>query len=251
MRPILIEPHRGLLEELARSQALLAFDYDGTLAPIVDDPARAFMRRETRELLEQVTARFRVVVISGRSQPDVLRRLRGVGVIEAIGNHGIEPWYASDRHIELVRRWRRTLEPVVDALEGATLEDKNYSLALHYRACPDQARAAALITQAVEGLEGARLVSGKLVVNVVPYGAPHKGVALERACERLGCARALYVGDDLTDEDVFAYARPGQLLGVRVGADPSSAARYYLDDQAEIDDLLRCFLEAGRGLPAS
>ena len=69
-----------------------------------------------------------------------------------------------------------------------------------------------------------RLVGGKHVVNLLPAGAPHKGLALERARARLGCDTAIYVGDDETDEDVFALDQPGRLLAIRVGRKPSSSA---------------------------
>ena len=74
-------------------------------------------------------------------------------------------------------------------------------------------------------------------------GAPHKGIALERERERLGCDTALYVGDDETDEDVFSLDRPGRLLTIRVGAKRTSAASYYILDQRVIDVLLGRLLE--------
>jgi trehalose 6-phosphate phosphatase len=88
-------------------------------------------------------------------------------------------------------------------------------------------------------MKGVRLVGGKLVVNLLPAGAPHKGLALEAARERFGCDTALYVGDDETDEDVFALDQPGRLLAIRVGRRRGSAAGYYLRNQREIDRVLR------------
>ena len=82
------------------------------------------------------------------------------------------------------------------------------------------------------------------MINLLPRGAPHKGIALERERERLGCDTAIYVGDDETDEDVFALGQPGRLLTIRVGASPSSAASYYLRGQADVDGLMRFLLLA-------
>jgi len=82
--------HR-VLERFARSRMVLALDFDGTLAPIVADPERAAMRLSTRRLLRQVARAYPCVVISGRARADVLRRVRGLGVLEVIGNHGSEP----------------------------------------------------------------------------------------------------------------------------------------------------------------
>ncbi len=76
------------------------------------------------------------------------------------------------------------------------------------------------------------------MLNLLPAGAPDKGVALTRLRARERATVALYVGDDVTDEDVFRLGQPGRLLSVRVGRSRRSAASHYLRDQAEIDDLL-------------
>ena len=92
-----------------------------------------------------------------------------------------------------------------------------------------------------------RLVGGKLVVNVVVPNAPHKGLALERERAHLACDTVIYVGDDETDEDVFQIDRPGQLLSIRVGRKRTSAAPYYIRNQAEIDRLLETLVAARGG----
>jgi trehalose 6-phosphate phosphatase len=79
---------------------------------------------------------------------------------------------------------------------------------------------------------------GKLVVNLLPDGAPHKGIALEELRAREGADTAVFVGDDVTDEDVFELDRPGKLLGIRVGQSRSSAAPFYIRNQLEVDALL-------------
>jgi trehalose 6-phosphate phosphatase len=246
MRHILARVNRGVLERFAGSRMLLALDFDGTLAPIVTDPARAAMRASTRRLLRRVTRLYPCVVISGRARSDVLRRTRGVGVVEVIGNHGIEPWYATARVRREVRRWRPLLELRLGRLQGVTVEDKGLSVAVHYRRSPEKKTARARIRAAAARLAGARLVDGKQVLNVLPAGAPGKGLALERARARLGCDTAVYVGDDETDEDVFVLGRPGRLLTIRVGRKRGSSAAYYVRTQAEIDALLRSLLASRR-----
>jgi trehalose 6-phosphate phosphatase len=83
-------------------------------------------------------------------------------------------------------------------------------------------------------------------VNLLPITAPHKGIALERERERLRCDTAIFVGDDKTDEDVFALDQPGRLLGIRVGRSRTSAAAYYIPSQRSIDDLLRALVDLRR-----
>ena len=243
MKNILSQANREVLEQFVWSNVLLAFDYDGTLAPIVTDPERATMRQATRELLGELTQHYPVIVISGRAQPDALARLRGVGVHEVVGNHGMEPWHASGRHSAEVQRWRPVLEACIASLRGVTIEDKTFSVAIHYRQSREKKKARAEILKAAAALGDVRVIGGKQVVNILPKDAPHKGIALERERERLHCDTAIYVGDDETDEDVFSLDQPGRLLTVRVGAKRTSAASYCIPDQLAMDELLRALLD--------
>ncbi|MCL2448893.1 MAG: trehalose-phosphatase [Polyangiaceae bacterium] len=238
MKNVLASENRPALAALAESNALLAFDYDGTLAPIVPDPEQAWMRPQTRELLHEVTKRYRVIVISGRAQPDVMKKVRGVGIFETVGNHGIEPRHSSDRYVETVQAWLPVLQEAVASAVGVTIENKIYSMAIHYRHAPEREKARRAIMKVAQKLGDVRIIRGKLVVNVVPAGAPDKGTALKRERDRLHYDKVLYVGDDETDEDVFALSEPW-LLSIRVGAKRSSAAPYCIADQRAIDTLLR------------
>ena len=243
MRNILSPASRGILKEFAWSNVLLALDYDGTLSPLVSNRHRARMRPKTRLLLKESARRFPVIVISGRAQTDVNARLRGLGVQAVIGNHGLEPWHTSDEYVSEVRRWIPVLSRTFESSPGIEIEDKAYSLAIHYRRARQRRAARELIVETALGLRGVRLILGKHVVNVLPRGAPHKGIALERERSRLGCDTAIYVGDDETDEDVFALDQPGRLLSIRVGAKASSSAQYHIPNQRAIDQLLRVLLE--------
>lgn len=244
MKDILASAHRTVLEEFAWSNVLLAFDYDGTLAPIVADPKAARMRQTTRDLLAALTKLYRVVVISGRSQPDVVKRLMGIGLAAVVGNHGIERWHTASGHVGEVEAWRPTLEAAIAPLRGVALEDKIFSVAVHYRQSREKKKARAAILKAAAALADVRVIGGKQVVNILPKDAPHKGMALERERERLGCDTALYVGDDETDEDVFALDRPGRLLTIRVGLKRQSASSYCIANQRAIDGLLSALLES-------
>lgn len=239
MRYVLAPANRDVLEQFACSRMLLALDFDGTLAPIVSDPARAAMRSSTRRLLRRLAARHPWVVISGRARADLLPRVRGTGAAEVIGNHGSEPWQASAGARRTVRRWTAELERRLGGLPGVTVEDKGLSIAVHYRRSPRRREAHERVLAAAARLGGARLVEGRLALNLLPPGAPHKGLALERARARFACDTAVFVGDDQTDEDVFALDQPGRLLTIRVGRSRRSAASYYIRTQSEIDGLLR------------
>lgn len=242
MKNILSRTQCEILREFSWSNVLLAFDYDGTLAPIVSNPARASMRSRTRELLTEVAKRYPVIVISGRSQEDALKKMRGVGVLEVVGNHGIEPWQASEKHVAEVQRWLPRLAEHTAPYKGVEIENKTFSVAIHYRQSREKKKARAAILKAALELGGVRIIGGKQVVNILPQGAPHKGIALERERERHRCDTALYVGDDETDEDVFSLDQPGRLLSIRVGSKRGSSAVYCIPNQRAIDALLRSLL---------
>jgi trehalose 6-phosphate phosphatase len=238
MRNILVRPHLSVLQQFAWSNVCVAFDYDGTLAPIVTDPARANMREATRRLLMEVARAYPCIVISGRAQGDALRKLRGVGLREVIGNHGAEPWASGEVLSTAVARWLPILERKLGRNKGVVIENKTFSVAVHYRLSREKRAVRQAIMAAVRELGEVRMIGGKQVVNIIPAGAPHKGTALEKARARLGCDTAIYVGDDDTDEDVFRLDQPGRLLTIRVRSKQSSMAHYCVSSQREIDDLL-------------
>lgn len=247
MKYLLQEPEQLALKEFLRSKkTLVALDYDGTLAPISPHPQDAKMPDSTRALVGRVAKRFPVIVLTGRSRIDVMQFLHGVPVLEVIGSHGIEtPGTAVTRFMTRVGEWRSQLGHRLSALAGVSIEDKRYSLSVHYRHSADPGAARELIGEATEDLKGARIVGGKQVVNVIPEEAPDKGGALLAACARLGCEQAVFVGDDDTDESAFAAGRPGQVFAIRVGQSEGSLAGHYLRSQPEIDVFLALLLESG------
>ena len=235
-----------MLTAFARSSALAAFDFDGTLAPIVADPAQAYMRSETQALLKRLSGVYPCMVISGRSGADVRSRLCGTGVQCVVGNHGADLGDAHELN-SLVSEWKSVLAPGLAGLAGVWIEDKELSLAIHYRQSPRKTGARRKIFRLAAKLRGAKLIPAILALNVIPKAAPDKGMALEAHRDKLNCDIALFVGDDVTDEDVFALQPPDRLLGIRIGAKRASAARFRLRKQSEIDDLLRLLADLREG----
>jgi len=235
-------PHRDLLEMFASSNVLLAFDYDGTLAPLVNTPARATMRGSTQRLLMRASQLYPCVVITGRAQADALGRLRNIEVHRVVGNHGAEPSPHAKSIRRRVQRWLPVLKARLYQHQGVFVEDKGFSVAVHYRNARKKSSARRAILSASHSLKDVRLVGGKLVVNFVVPDAPHKGLALERERSHFACDTVIYVGDDETDEDVFQLDRPGQLLSIRVGRKRTSSASYYIRNQSEVDRLLETLI---------
>ena len=226
----------------ALSNVLLAFDYDGTLAPIAATPEHADMRARTRQLLARVSRRYPCVVISGRALDDIASRVRRIPLWYVFGNHGLEP-ASADATRGPTAEWLHRLREQLPDHPGVVIEDKKHTLTIHYRAARDRGRALAAIDQAVKKLTDARVVAGTEAVNLLPRGGANKGVALLRAMKLFSCTTAIYVGDDDTDEDAFAALGADRLLGVRVGAVPRSHARYHLESQHDIDALLRTLMD--------
>ena len=88
MRYLLSRASRTVLAQLAHERTLCAFDFDGTLSPIVEHPGQAVMGAQTRALLGRVAALYPSIIVSGRAREDVLGKLNGLEVARVIGNHG-------------------------------------------------------------------------------------------------------------------------------------------------------------------
>lgn len=242
VRNILAKRNLPVLTGFASSNVLLAFDYDGTLAPIVRTPAHARMRPETRRLLTAVARRYPCVVISGRRLDDVTQRLDGIPVWYVFGDLGHEPASEDERPPVQIRDWARQLTERLPSHRGMVIEEKKYSVTIHYRRVRDKRRALEAIDQAIRELADARRLRSPQAVTVMPRGGPDKGVALQQARRLFACDTAIYVGDDETDEDAFGADGPIRLLSVRIGASRVSKARYRLTRQVDVDTLLRTLL---------
>jgi trehalose 6-phosphate phosphatase len=229
---------RPLLRELAGSRLLLAFDYDGVLAPLLTAPDGRAMRPGTARLLGEVVRRYPVAVVSGRAFRDVARLVPTPGVVR-VGNHGFElgrPTAVPRRVLGLVAGWEAEIRRRLAGVPGWHLEHKRSTLSIHYGLRPDWRRLESAVRAAADDLNGARLLPGKKVLNVIPSRFPNKGDAIRALLRRLRLDTALFLGDDLTDEDVFRIGLPA-VVGVRVGPG-RSAARWRLAGQADVDELL-------------
>lgn len=212
---------------------LFFLDYDGTLAPIVDDPESAFPHPSIPQLLEQLKELHPVYVISGRDVA-ALERLLPVSV-GVIGLHGSErgTLHEEVRNIALARHgddFDRMRETVPD-VEGVKVEDKSGAFAVHYRKAPDEDRArAALREWARQAPDDLETIWGKKVVELRPRDIS-KGTAVAELAEKHQDRTPIYLGDDVTDEDAFKALEEEHedAVTVKVG-DGETAARYRLPD---------------------
>lgn len=247
MNFLLSQDSLRILESLSFTDTLYSFDFDGTLAPIVNEPSEAYMEKSTEVLLSKLTARVPTAIISGRSLQDLKSRVP-FEVPYMVGNHGLEGLPRSTPLNDLKRLpegWKEVLtETLINRCDdsGIILEDKTYSLAIHYRKSRAKSEARSKILAAIKDLATQpRVIPGKLVFNLIPAGGPHKGVALSRLIEHSGQRFSFYIGDDDTDEDVFSLP-DYRILSVSVGNRKGSAAKYFIKKQPDIDETLRRIL---------
>ncbi|TAK17133.1 MAG: trehalose-phosphatase [Acidobacteria bacterium] len=242
MKRLLARPQRHVLEAFARRRVLLAFDFDGTLAPLVARAADASMRPRTAKLFNAVAHRYPCVIVTGRRARDIRRRLGNAPVAAVVGNHGADSAINRAAVRRTVAAARRAIAPIVEREPGSWIENKTYSLSVHFRPGPTTDRHLAQLRRAVATVPKTGLVPGKNVLNVVAADAPDKGGAVEQLLRALRCDRVLFVGDDETDERVFRHLPTSRLLGIRIGPAPHSRAAYSLDRQSDIDTLLAMLL---------
>jgi trehalose 6-phosphate phosphatase len=229
------------LAQYVAPDTLFVFDLDGTLAPIVKEYSAAKVAEPVRIALKRLVKLAKVAVITGRARQGALAIL-GFEPQLLVGNHGAEwPPHERSRNWQFVERclkWRDQLGGVLFYVKGVEIEFKAESLSIHYRKADDQEKALSIINAAIADLDPSpRRIGGKFVVNLLPMEALTKGEALVAAMGRFGLPRAIFFGDDVTDEEVFQLESTN-VLGIHIGEADQTAASYYLSQQSDMLGLL-------------
>jgi trehalose 6-phosphate phosphatase len=223
--------------------ALIAIDYDGTLAPIVSQPEDAAPEPGAIDVLRQLAGKVgALAVISGRPI-DGLLDLGGLGAVPGIrllGHYGLERWYdgqttspASSDSIDTARD--RLAGLLADAAEGVRVEDKTHSLVVHTRNSPNPAADLDRLSPrllALAGELGLEAVRGRFVIELRPHGID-KGVALRELIDTVGARTVIYLGDDLGDLPAYDLIEELTAAGAIVGMTVASAAPGDADAPAE------------------
>ncbi|HET7742167.1 MAG TPA: trehalose-phosphatase [Mycobacterium sp.] len=237
---------------LATRQAAVFADFDGTLSPIVDDPAAASILPLARDALTALAASCPVAILSGRDVLDVRARVDVPGLWYA-GNHGLEIVSPVGAHHDngealsshpALSRAEDALREQLNGIPGAEVERKRHAVAVHYRRVEPQLVAAVISAVHIAGRrESLRVMHGRKVIELRPDMDWDKGTALLWIASQLGAKEVtpLYLGDDLTDEDAFdAVERDG--IGIVVGHDEDgdrlTSARLAVDDPQQVAELL-------------
>jgi len=240
-----------LLPVLCSPRAGLCCDFDGTVSPIVHDPAAATIHPAARAALAQLRQLLACVALLSGRQVDDLRARVGLDGIVYIGEHGAE-WLTDDTRWVMPEATAASQAIALLANEarerfaalGVLVEAKRFSLSLHYRTTP----APEMVRQQLEDWVNQRVAQafpslltvtrGRMLVEVRPRNEVSKGRAIHDLVRRFSLRSLVFFGDDRTDLDamhaVRALRTAGQLTGVVIGVTSAEAPA----ELAEIADLL-------------
>ena len=211
------------LDSIARtSRLLVTCDFDGTLAPIVSNPADARMLPDAAAALTALAELpdTEVALVSGRAL-GVLRTLSGFSEMPAIhlvGSHGAEfdSGVIHDIDEGLLTRIVDTLTEIAAGRPGVAVETKPASVALHVRnASPADGEAALAQARRASADWNAHATAGKAVLEFAVIQTD-KGEAVDILRDQTASTAVVFLGDDVTDEKAFARMRDGD-VGVKVG----------------------------------
>lgn len=228
----------GLRRVAASDRLLVALDFDGTLAPLVDEPMTARALPEAAAAVAELAAlpATPVAFVSGRSLHD-LREIAEHGddsPIHLAGSHGAEYWSPGEgrlttdddaAHRALRDELRASMTAAFADLDGVWVEPKTFGFGVHTRVATPEvaARARAEADRFVS--EHAPEWRRRTGHNIVEYSFRHEGkdAAIANLRARLGATAVLFAGDDVTDEDALATLGDDD-LGIRVGSGETSAS---------------------------
>jgi trehalose-phosphatase len=238
----------------AAGHILLFLDFDGTLAPIVNNPARACLPPATRAVLARLNRRKNVTIalVSGRAARDVRARV-GLKMIY-VGNHGLEidgpgMHFRDSTAVSLAGELAVVINRIKEALSnmpGVIVENKGLTASVHFRQV-DVARLGdivGVVSREVGAVADQFCVrTGKKVFEIRPKTEWNKGSAVRfvRKCLKLEEGFPIAIGDDSTDEDMFASSNGG--LNIKVGTGQLSRAPWRLVDCDEVAQFLRSVLD--------
>ncbi len=246
--------HQNCPPRIDRIRKIALFlDFDGTLVPIKKEPDLCYLTDDVKRELKALLCfpSIRIIILTGRSLSDIKRRV-GIKNIYYGGNHGVDICGPDIRFIHpdaerargILRRIKRQLNTKFRDIDGVFIEDKKYSLTLHYRAAGREKVSSILslfykTTGELIKEYGLDIIKGKSVLEIFPSTSWNKGRAALWLLSKLnGEFFPIYIGDDITDEGAFSALRDRGIT-VCVGRSKQTFADYYIKSQREIVKFLQ------------
>jgi trehalose 6-phosphate phosphatase len=235
-----LDPKRPPLT-LSASEISLFLDFDGTLVRLAERPDAVVVDRPLISLLARLSSRLsgRVALLSGRSIAQLDGMLGGIAIAMA-GSHGGEIRHCGIATAPVSRPSALTFveAEMADAFGdkvGVIIEVKTLGVAIHYRLDPPAAPAIHSLAARLGAEHGLDIQLGKMMVELRTRGHD-KGTALSAMMQHPPFVghTPIFLGDDVTDEDGFRACAALSGSGILVGPERQSAARYRLDDVADV-----------------
>eukprot|EP00184_Porphyridium_aerugineum_P008391 CAMPEP_0184691254 /NCGR_PEP_ID=MMETSP0313-20130426/149_1 /TAXON_ID=2792 /ORGANISM="Porphyridium aerugineum, Strain SAG 1380-2" /LENGTH=414 /DNA_ID=CAMNT_0027148931 /DNA_START=354 /DNA_END=1598 /DNA_ORIENTATION=+ len=248
---------------LRNAPTIWFLDYDGTLAPIVEDPDTAYIPTQTRDTLKELATQYKVAIVSGRSRQKVESFVKLDELFYA-GSHGFDirgprnslvQHSVAEKFLPELERARGNIHELVGNVKGVRIEDNWLAFSVHWRMCdksevPEIERC---VDEVLQRFPSLRKTHGKCVFEVRPRLDWDKGKAVEWLLNTLDMDYQrivpIYIGDDITDEDAFKVLKYRGIscivaddVALSNGKNHKTNAHYRLRNPAEVEQFLRAFL---------
>lgn len=250
-----MEQQERIWAELKNKKIYLLLDYDGTLAPIAQNPDLAVLAPKTWAVLKKLSnhPRCMLAIISGRALASIKKMVKIPKIIYS-GNHGFEVDYhgvhlklLQDTNFQiLLNKIHTVLGKKMKGIKGILLENKKMTLSVHYRLVSRNQRPVikTIFREVITPYQVRRQVNvtaGKMVLEIRPPLEWGKGDLvkwlLHEGAQNGNKTVVFYFGDDRTDEEAFKVVK-GKGYAIIVGKNKRSAAEYYLKNPDEVGKVL-------------
>ena len=236
-----------------KEKPVFFFDYEGTLTPIVQEPGLARLSSKMKNTLQELAKKYKVALVSGREKQDLKSKVSIPGIFYA-GNHGFDIsgpnismiYPQAKKYLPLIKNISKSLDKSLSSIPGVIVENKNMSVAIHYRQVSkkDLFKLKNPLNAILnENIKHIHLLKGKKVVEILPNIEWNKGKAVLWIMNALGLSwsdyKVFYLGDDTTDEDAFRILRTRGTSILIAKKPKKSAADYRLSSPKEV----KCWLE--------
>ena len=237
----------SIVDALATDTCVMGIDVDGVLAPIVTHADQATIPADVLDTVHALATTFPVAIVSGRSVDD-LDRFGFADTLAVFGSHGGQRRHRDDHELDIGEQTRR--DQVIAACSaaaaecgpGAWVENKPQGAVLHWRECTsaDAQHVARRLIDDLSSRPDIWVTTGHHVVEAAVRHAS-KATAMRALASEVDAQRMIYLGDDRTDEDVFAVMSPSD-IGIHVGAG-DTLARMRLASPTEVAECLRAVVD--------